>query len=142
MCSNLSGVIKRRAKEVRECGQDVDKHVSSTDDDKTSTKTGSETGKCDTESNIKVHSLAVMLLVEFVESLEKAMFNASDGCAVAVSPPNKVQIFFHLSESFSCVCIYLFCTYLFIHYVPSFNIQLSHFSFNFLILFTLYFCTS
>lgn len=108
--SILSGVIKRRAKEVRECGQDVDKHnVSSTDDDKTSTKTGSETGKCDTESNIKVHSLAVMLLVEFVESLEKAMFNASDGCAVAVSPPNKVWIFFHLSKLFFvCKGAYLF----------------------------------
>lgn len=98
--TNIEGVIKRRAKEVRECGQDVDKHnVSSTDDDKTNTKTGNETGKCDTESNIKVHSLAVMLLVEFVESLEKAMFNASDGCAVAVSPPNKsVRVFFRTNR--------------------------------------------
>ena len=85
-------MIKRRAKEVRECGQDLDKHhiAASAEDDKTGIKSSSESGKSDSESNIKVHSLAVMLLVEFVESLEKAMFNASDGCAVAVSPPNKV----------------------------------------------------
>ncbi|MPC16830.1 hypothetical protein E2C01_009669 [Portunus trituberculatus] len=86
------GVIKRRAKEVRECGQDLDKHLSvgSAEEDKTGSKGSNESGKSDNESSVKVHSLAVMLLVEFVESLEKAMFNASDGCAVAVSPPNKV----------------------------------------------------
>lgn len=96
-------MIKKRAKEVRECGQEVDKHQknSSTDDDKTGSKSGSiEPGKCGSDSNIKVHSLAVMLLVEFVESLEKAMFNASDGCAVAVSPPNKVWEFFHFPKVF------------------------------------------
>lgn len=104
-------MIKRRAKEVRECGQDVDKHhsASNSDDDKTNSKGGSEPGKNDTDSNIKVHSLAVMLLVEFVENLEKAMFNASDGCAVAVSPPNKVWKYFFTSGNCAFCCL-LLCT--------------------------------
>ena len=39
--------------------------------------------------------IEVPLLVEFVECLEKAMFNASDGCAVAPHLNNKsVRIFF------------------------------------------------
>uniref|UniRef100_A0A0P4WEM1 non-specific serine/threonine protein kinase n=1 Tax=Scylla olivacea TaxID=85551 RepID=A0A0P4WEM1_SCYOL len=99
--TNIEGVIKRRAKEVRECGQDLDKHhnVGSAEEDKPGSKSSNESGKSDSESNVKVHSLAVMLLVEFVESLEKAMFNASDGCAVAVSPPNKsVRVFFRTNR--------------------------------------------
>lgn len=85
----FEGAIKGRAKEVRECGQTAEKSqgVSKTDDEKTGKSVnGNEKGGND----VKVHSLAVMLLVEFLESLEKAMFNASDGCAVAVPPPNKV----------------------------------------------------
>ena len=105
-----SGVIKRRAKEVRECGQDLDKHlnVGSAEEDKTGSKGSNESGKSDSEGNVKVHSLAVMLLVEFVESLEKAMFNASDGCAVAVSPPNKVSftLCMYLPSCFYLVVVY------------------------------------
>lgn len=98
MCKKLkfsSGVIKSRAKEVRECDQNADKShtnaTSTSEDEKAGNKTGKSGERNDNDgSSLKIHSLAVMLLVEFVESLEKAMFNASDGCAVAVPPPNKV----------------------------------------------------
>lgn len=87
-------MIKSRAKEVRECGQEIEKNQSSgkNEDDRTITKNMNGSEKSDVESStVKVQFLAVMLLVEFVDSLEKAMFNASDGCAVAVPPSNKVQ---------------------------------------------------
>lgn len=94
-CKFFSGVIKSRAKEVRECDQNADKsHTSATntsEDEKVGNKSSKSGERSDNDgSSLKIHSLAVMLLVEFVESLEKAMFNASDGCAVAVPPPNKV----------------------------------------------------
>lgn len=96
--TSIEGAIKGRAKEVRECGQTAEKSqgVSKTDDEKTGKSVnGNEKGGND----VKVHSLAVMLLVEFLESLEKAMFNASDGCAVAVPPPNKsVRAFFRTNR--------------------------------------------
>ncbi|KAG0722298.1 Serine/threonine-protein kinase SMG1 [Chionoecetes opilio] len=98
--TNIEGVIKKRAKEVRECGQDLDKHhnVTTPEDDKPG-RSSSDGSRSEGEGSIRVHYLAVMLLVEFVESLEKAMFNASDGCAVAVSPPNKsVRVFFRTNR--------------------------------------------
>lgn len=87
----FKGAIKGRAKEVRECGQTADKSqgISKMEDEKAGK---SVNGNEKSGNDVKVHSLAVMLLVEFLESLEKAMFNASDGCAVAVPPPNKVGI--------------------------------------------------
>ncbi|KAK8726162.1 hypothetical protein OTU49_010400, partial [Cherax quadricarinatus] len=100
--TSIEGVIKSRAKEVKECGQDLEKGQLSVknEDDKSATKNMNGMEKADGESNnVKIQSLAVMLLVEFVESLEKAMFNASDGCAVAVPPPNKsVRTFFRTNR--------------------------------------------
>lgn len=76
------------------------------EDDKTPNK-ASERNEGDAGSNkcVKIHFLAVMLLVEFVESLERAMFNASDGCAVAVPPPNKVLYWRFIRCSWNyCIC--------------------------------------
>ena len=94
VCFFGKGTIKSRAKEVRECNQNVESTQSSSNstDDRVSSRNSNGSEKHAGESSsVKVHSLAVTLLVEFLESLEKAMFNASDGCAVALPPPNKVS---------------------------------------------------
>lgn len=98
--TNIEGSIKSRAKEVRECNQNSEKSQGSSkgSDDQTGKGNGNEKSPAES-SDVKVHSLAITLLVEFLESLEKAMFNASDGCAVALPPPNKsVRAFFRTNR--------------------------------------------
>ncbi|RXG61947.1 hypothetical protein Avbf_01032, partial [Armadillidium vulgare] len=83
--TTIETVIKQRAKEVRECGLEVGKEIKSENEAETKVKKVSSGREL----------LPVVLLVEFIESLEKAMFNASDGCAVVPHPSNKsVRIFF------------------------------------------------
>ena len=97
----ISGVVKGRAKEVRECMYQVKDADEAEKIDSPIEKKADESASSEKEMTVvddKIQLLTVMLLVELIESLEKAMFNASDGCAVSTPPANKV-IFILLFES-------------------------------------------
>lgn len=84
-----AAVIKQHAKEVRECGLDRDRSLAPSEELAAASASQELKPKLTTAYNSDL--LPVVLLVEFVECLEKAMFNASDGCAVVPHPSNKAR---------------------------------------------------
>ncbi|KAK7086208.1 hypothetical protein SK128_014254 [Halocaridina rubra] len=98
--TSIESAIKSRAKEVKECGVGLHKQSAntSTDDQHTSKSLNGSEKSSKQNGNVKVHSLAVMLLVEFLENLEKAMFNASESCTMAVPQIKSVRAFFRTNR--------------------------------------------